>query len=533
MIGNGLNDPDIGPTNHDPKEELKKSKRWQRLKMQAKKKYKISKTAALKRASERRAKSCVIVVVFFAVFACMIVTEFFYVEEQRWRDENILSMFNFARDSSEQFLDPISSRVARELARARDEDISSMNNESRRLANLDFARDVIGEPEDFWQRVPNTKDKFFVYSAYLDDRRTKWVRVIAAARTRLAEKVLCQFSYQDGKDSVTVIGMNRLIRENWNLKYSAYFILCPLKPPNTDVPSHVTIIRQGDTTVANKLVVHDNKKFFKRPEGIAICIKPLHYEYNKVKNLIEFVELNRILGVNHFVLYNHTVGPEVGCILKKYEAEGIVTVLPWQLDIVSQKEIRTEGLFAALNDCLYRTMYRFKYVLMIDLDEYIVPHKNTSLKVLMAHLGRNSKNAERTGAYSFQNAFFYLQWPDDEASKSLPYKLLTLQKTTRKAKFHAHKQRSKCIVLPEKIIEMGNHFVWEFATGKAMTNVAPEAAFLHHYRVCEFGGNDCINTTHVIDRRTYAWRDQLVDAVALRLRLLQPVCQDILHFLVE
>lgn len=212
----------------------------------------------------------------------------------------------------------------------------------------------------------------------------------------------------------------------------------------------------------------------------------------------------------------------------KYEAEGIVTVLPWQLDIVSQKEIRTEGLFAALNDCLYRTMYRFKYVLMIDLDEYIVPHKNTSLKVLMAHLSRNSKSAERTG-----DSFFYLQWPDDEASKSLPYKLLTLQKTTRKAKFHAHKQRSKCIVLPEKVVEMGNHFVWEFATGKAMTNVAPEAAFLHHYRVCEFGGNDCINTTHVTDRRMYAWRDQLVDAVALRLRLLQPVCQDIPHFLVE
>ena len=33
---------------------------------------------------------------------------------------------------------------------------------------------------------------------------------------------------------------------------------------------------------------------------------------------------------------------------------GLVTVLPWRLDMTSQKEIRTEGLFAALNDCLYR-----------------------------------------------------------------------------------------------------------------------------------------------------------------------------------
>lgn len=501
--------------------------------MKLKKKHQLAKVAALKRASERRAKSCFIVVIFFGIFACMIITEFFYVEEERWREEKLLSMFNFGRDTPDQFLDPISSRVARELARARDEDISSITNESRKGANLDFASETIGEAQDWWQRVPNTKDKFFVYSAYHDDRRTKWIRVIAAARTRIAEKVVCQYTYNDGREPVIVVGMNRLIRENWNLKFSAYFILCPLKPPNTAVPSHVSIIRQGDSTVGNRLVVHDNKKTYKNPDGIAICIKPLHYEYNKVKNLIEFVELNRILGVDHFVLYNHTVGPEVGCILKKYEAEGIVTVLPWQLDIVSQKEIRTEGLFAALNDCLYRTMYRYKYVLMIDLDEYIIPHKNASLRILMTHLGRNHKSAERTGAYSFQNAFFYLQWPDDEASKSLPYKLLTLQKTTRKSKFHAHKQRSKCIVLPERIVEMGNHFVWEFATGKAMTNVAPEAAFLHHYRVCEFGGNDCINTTHVIDRRAYTWKDQLVEAVALRLRLLQPVCQDILHFLVE
>lgn len=36
-----------------------------------------------------------------------------------------------------------------------------------------------------------------------------------------------------------------------------------------------------------------------------------------------------------------------------------VSMLPWDLRMRSQKEIRTEGLFAALNDCLYRSMYRY------------------------------------------------------------------------------------------------------------------------------------------------------------------------------
>lgn len=38
-----------------------------------------------------------------------------------------------------------------------------------------------------------------------------------------------------------------------------------------------------------------------------------------------------------------------------------VDLLPWNLRMRSQKEIRTEGLFASLNDCLYRSMYRWDW----------------------------------------------------------------------------------------------------------------------------------------------------------------------------
>lgn len=490
--------------------------------------------AALKRASDRRANSFFIVIIFFGIFVTMLVTEVFYVEQERRREEGLLSMFSSSGRHVE-IADPretdLSPRVARELARVlpdNEEDHLMFSNETRFLASsLLFAEEAYGR--DSWQRVPNTKDKFFVFSAYYDDRRSKTIRVIAAARTRLADKVVCRFWFADGRDSVNVFGTNRLIRENWNLKYSAYFILCPLKQAKLPIPTEVSIVKYGDRSVPNKLVVHVNREIYKTAEGIAVCVKPLHYEYNKVENLIEFIELNRLLGVNHFVLYNHTVGTEVGCVLRRYMLDGIVSVLPWQLDIASQKEIRTEGLFAALNDCLYRTMYRFRFVLMIDLDEFIVPYKNSTLTAMLQTLMQ--KNPERTGAYSFQNAFFYLQWPNDSASAELPYKLVTLQKTIRKSKFHAHKQRSKCIVLPERIVEMGNHFVWEFVAGKTMFNIPPDIGFLHHYRVCEFGGNDCINTTHVVDRRAYTWRNALLEAVALRLRLLQPVCQNVLRFL--
>lgn len=73
--------------------------------------------------------------------------------------------------------------------------------------------------------------------------------------------------------------------------------------------------------------------------------------------------------------------------VKRYKstqyAKPTINILPWNLRMRSQKEIRTEGLFAALNDCLYRTMHRYRYLAMVDLDEFIVPRHNDTLNELI------------------------------------------------------------------------------------------------------------------------------------------------------
>lgn len=338
----------------------------------------------------------------------------------------------------------------------------------------------------------------------------------------------CKLWFAHTYGPTTVKAVTKAIRENWNLRYSAYFILCPLLY-GSPVPDAVSVLVRDsghmnhkvneDTLMpSNRLLVHNKpqskskKNNWMSEQNIAVCVKPLHYEFNKVLNLIEFIEMNRILGINHFVLYNHTVGPEVDCVLQEYIEAGVVTMLPWHLDMVSQKEIRTEGLFAALNDCLYRTMNRFKYVLMIDIDELIIPYRHKDLTSLLRVL--SGANGERTGAFSFRNAFFYSQWPDDKSvADSLTYPLITLLKTRRKAQMNIHKQRSKCIVIPENVVEMGNHFVWEFIPRKMMVNIDPKIGALHHYRVCEFGGNDCVKSPSVVERRVHFWKDRLIHRI--------------------
>ncbi|XP_055637945.1 uncharacterized protein LOC129776374 isoform X2 [Toxorhynchites rutilus septentrionalis] len=444
-----------------------------------------------------------------------------------------------------------------------------------------------------WEVVNGTRYKFFVFSAFYDRRDGKLVRIIGATKTRGPEKVWCRFWYQTGVNSTkyrsaSVMARVKIIRENWNLKYSACFILCPIRGPFPEIPYAVSVVSKIRSPPGNVLLLRNtdndpdfnNRTFSNIPNSIGVCVKPLHFNYDQALYLLEFLELNNLLGVSHFTFYNHTIGPKASCILQHYISGDLpplitpfsatnrgqpsrttgtgqtdsndvdmamtptklndntsyqkpkitVNILPWNLRMRSQKEIRTEGLFASLNDCLYRSMYRYSHVALIDLDEFIIPHHNDTLIDLINWLSKRI-NSRNTGAYSFQNAFFYLQFADDSilfdestGNTNLKVALTTQRKTRRRSKLHPQKQRSKYICKPEAVIEAGNHFVWEFCPGRGSLNVPADAAILHHYRVCEFGGDDCIKSPSVVDRTAHRYSKRLLDRVGTVYSYLKDTC---------
>ncbi len=48
--------------------------------------------------------------------------------------------------------------------------------------------------------------------------------------------------------------------------------------------------------------------------------------------------------------------------------------------------------------------------------------------------------------------------------------------------------------------------------------------FLHHYRVCEFGGDDCVRTDSKVDRTAYRYKEDLLGNVAAVLERLRDKC---------
>ncbi|CAG9762979.1 unnamed protein product [Ceutorhynchus assimilis] len=389
-----------------------------------------------------------------------------------------------------------------------------------------------------WQNVGNMTDiKFLVFSAFLDIRKGKSLKIISVTVLRRKRpNVWCKLWYKDEEfRTKTVPGMFTLIKEHWSLPYSAYFITCPLD--DSKGPDAVSLLTSSEESPKNilKVIKNYNEDKLWDPDSLspslsklAVCVKPLHYDYNKVFELLEFIELHKIMGVDHFYLYNHSVSPQIDCLLQKYQHEGLVTVLPWQLPLISQKEIRTEGIFASLNDCLFRTMHNYSHTIFIDFDEYIIPRNNFTYSELFEQLLESNNNRNKS-TFSFKNCFFYRQWPDDPTlfQDPLANNLITLRKTRRKTEFHPHRQRSKFIIRPELVNMVGNHFIWEYFNRRkyGVLDVNPLDAFMHHYRVCEFGGDDCVNQNSTVDQTAYKYKDEMVRAVRGRYNAYMDQCK--------
>lgn len=72
---------------------------------------------------------------------------------------------------------------------------------------------------------------------------------------------------------------------------------------------------------------------------------------------------------------------------------------------------RTEGQFAAFNDCLYRSMATAGWLVVIDVDEIILPRRERTLTALLTSMrAAYNPQSKAPSAFLFRNAFFYLRW---------------------------------------------------------------------------------------------------------------------------
>ena len=103
------------------------------------------------------------------------------------------------------------------------------------------------------------------------------------------------------------------------------------------------------------------------------------------------------------VIYNTSCGPDLSHLLQIYSQEGFVEIVPWPISehlnpshgwLHSQHggDVHYFGQLTTLNECIYRSMQRSRYVLLNDIDEIIMPYQHENLTSLMNMLQQQHPN---------------------------------------------------------------------------------------------------------------------------------------------
>ena len=139
---------------------------------------------------------------------------------------------------------------------------------------------------------------------------------------------------------------------------------------------------------------------------------------DEAKYLPEWIEYHRMLGVQHFYLYNNNSHDNYKEVLNPYIKKRIVDLIDWP----SPESLDwTPYQVAAYNDCINKVKGATQWLAVIDIDEFIVPVKKDNLPSLL-------KDYEGAGGLQIFWQFF-----GTSGIKSIPDNMTLIEALTYKA----------------------------------------------------------------------------------------------------
>ena len=370
----------------------------------------------------------------------------------------------------------------------------------------------------YWQALKTTNGTFYLYSAYYDNRTLvamKPVVRILGMINRLEPKVktFCQFWFDGFREPVfaKVFEYKYVWYKKWgNYKhglFQPYLIGCQIpKGYRHLVPVSVSLAEKPcDTSTTNLRIIY-NPAPSGRKLDFAVCVKGLDYLHTDLSvRLVEWLELLFVLGADKVYLYDLGVHPNITKILKYYENIGKVEVTPITLPgeqpnvpglihmyFNYKRTNKRQNELIPYNDCLYKNMYRYKFIALLDTDEIIMPKNVVSWKSLMNLVIPKSLLVKKSSraSYNVRNVYFM----DNMMHKhgwfdGIPHYMHMLQHVYRSVNYTKPGQYVKCFHNPERVLAIHNHFPLACLGGGCSSfSISTDDAQLQHYR------EDCVTT---------------------------------------
>lgn len=106
---------------------------------------------------------------------------------------------------------------------------------------------------------------------------------------------------------------------------------------------------------------------------------------NEADYLKEWIEYHKLLGVQHFWIYNHLSTDHYLEVLEPYIQSGEVELIEWMVKKYPACQM------TAYEDCIKLATHRTEWLALIDVDEFLVPHEHDSMRSFLKDFADSSQ----------------------------------------------------------------------------------------------------------------------------------------------
>lgn len=283
--------------------------------------------------------------------------------------------------------------------------------EHRQFLQAHFFSPNVSVTEDTIAELRNSRT--FIIAPYQDHRDGNNIRTIAIVHKDV-QQLYCFIPCRTNNNVYVVKAVLDMHVDRFDFPYVTTDILCS-EPINCN-PRYIALDPSQDATI-DKLSVFAIQNLQPSTSlyvNFTVCISTMFGNYDNALQFTQTIEMYKLLGAGRVTIYQNNCSPLIERLLQYYISEGIVEVVPWPIEkylapanawhhSMDAKDIGYYGQLATLNDCMYRNMYRSKYVILIDLDEIILPFKHPDWTSMMDGL---QKQHPDVGAFLFENHIF-------------------------------------------------------------------------------------------------------------------------------
>lgn len=263
--------------------------------------------------------------------------------------------------------------------------------------------------------------------------------------------------------------------------------------------------------------------------NFTVCLhKAFINNYGNVAEFVEWIELNRLFGAQRFIIFNYTGNSTLHPYLDYYRANGMIALHQWPIKKFHHQIPLYGAQGALINDCIYKSMFVSKNLMLLDVDEIMVPHQQKTWEETL----QKQETCHGATDYLVRNSFFYKTYKiDDEYERNntlKSYNIQSLAITLRMNYTFPCPIRSKIIMRPDAVRYAGVHYAHQLKGGEQAQRccIPPNQMLMHHYRYWLKNANDSLPPgknfrqgwepgwdEDVVDRTMWKFADQLVSRV--------------------